>query len=1206
MKQIISSVVLVLLFCSSPLLAQKNQKLNKTNNEGHRTKFNINNISTYINNNGDSDLSPSGDSGFEFPKGSGKSIVYESGIVWGGKIKESIFVGGNTYNQGIAGGRVLENGTPQNPVDPSVRAYRVRPDYKTSDLVAEINDENLTQNEIRTQYELDWIGWPAEFGAPFEDIDQNGIYDPTIDIPGIKDADQTIWYVANDLDIETCRSLYGSDPMGIELQVTIWGYNIPGHLENVMFKKYKIINKSENDFVDMYVTQWHDMDIGLPSDDFQGIDTLLNMNFGYNGVEYDGDYGLTTPAIGFQFLQGPIVNSPGVTAYSNDKEIEDYKNLGLTSFIFYLCGGPAPWIDPDLGNYRDGTLEMYQHMQGLFTDGSPIEIPEQYGSGITKLPLSGNPITGEGWLDGYLRPPCDIRGVASSGPFEIATGEYQEIVIAQTAAQGKDNLNSVALLKYYASLLQKDYPNILPQEQVPNIVTFTPTINKNEFAEYDLIKLEIQRADSIENFDKDGYKFQGYKFYQLKNKSRNLNTGNTVFTFDKKDNIKDIYGETYDPTTGYLTTNIIYNATNSGIPETIRIEKDYINNSPLIKGKEYYFGLSAYFYNSPQNKAIETSVNTLEIVFQEELSGPEYLDVVKYEHTNGTADITIVTEIVNPNELTGDTYEVRFGEQHYYLNNEGDWIKTNFPDSVGKTLNKPNDISGSTLIPLPSLYAPNNTMDLQFIVDIQSTDYNTADGIKITFPEGIIINSANLFSEYGYELAIINVIQGQSVVWGSSDTTGGGHFQGGEKLVVNVNHLDPSFTIDFEMYDDGWSNIWGLGGDINNAVGTIQLTGAICYKFKSEKYWELYNNTKEKYALEYQTIFSRLDVYDYETYGYNYEPVVDGIRIKLTGTFEEPINFSSIKLNDESLSTLSRYSQNDNIDIQNYTIFGGANSYAADNFGVGTYDLDQLQQDYELRFTGVYDDGTNIGGNTVYQVIEGGSYATCFRMSSVGELANHPLNPNKGTAKPFLVRIPFEVWNIEDPDNPYQVNITYRDRARYGDENPFYAWNPTDRMFPIIVNSPYNPNQIIQVDGGPDEFNALATWVLVMYATNYHLDDTVKINYTNPLKFTDVYTFTTPEAPTDKISPNQYEVFQNYPNPFNPNTKIRYYIPEDGLVNISVFNILGQKVAEVENKTLKAGKYETEFNGSSFASGVYIYRIEANNFIQTKKMLLLK
>ncbi len=79
-------------------------------------------------------------------------------------------------------------------------------------------------------------------------------------------------------------------------------------------------------------------------------------------------------------------------------------------------------------------------------------------------------------------------------------------------------------------------------------------------------------------------------------------------------------------------------------------------------------------------------------------------------------------------------------------------------------------------------------------------------------------------------------------------------------------------------------------------------------------------------------------------------------------------------------------------------------------------------------------------------------------MVSGTALANHPLNPNShGNAQPFLVRIPFEVWNVEDPNNQFQVNLTFRDRVRDGSEDPFWAWNPNNRMYGIIVNSPYNP-----------------------------------------------------------------------------------------------------------------------------------------------------
>jgi hypothetical protein len=98
----------------------------------------------------------------------------------------------------------------------------------------------------------------------------------------------------------------------------------------------------------------------------------------------------------------------------------------------------------------------------------------------------------------------------------------------------------------------------------------------------------------------------------------------------------------------------------------------------------------------------------------------------------------------------------------------------------------------------------------------------------------------------------------------------------------------------------------------------------------------------------------------------------------------------------------------------------------------------------------------------------------------------------------------------------------------------------------------------------------------------------------------------------DNIQPNDFSLFQNYPNPFNPSTKIEYTLPAESNVKISVFNILGEKVAELINTQMSAGVHTINFNAGSLASGIYIYRIEARiltgkgHFIDVKKMMLLK
>ncbi len=88
--------------------------------------------------------------------------------------------------------------------------------------------------------------------------------------------------------------------------------------------------------------------------------------------------------------------------------------------------------------------------------------------------------------------------------------------------------------------------------------------------------------------------------------------------------------------------------------------------------------------------------------------------------------------------------------------------------------------------------------------------------------------------------------------------------------------------------------------------------------------------------------------------------------------------------------------------------------------------------------------------------------------------------------------------------------------------------------------------------------------------------------------------------------PQTYSLEQNYPNPFNPSTTIRFSVPELGLVTLKVFNLLGEEVATLINGELTNGTYEVDFRGSNFSSGIYFYTITANNYFDTKKMILLK
>ncbi|PIP69109.1 hypothetical protein CO033_00450 [Candidatus Nomurabacteria bacterium CG_4_9_14_0_2_um_filter_32_10] len=99
-------------------------------------------------------------------------------------------------------------------------------------------------------------------------------------------------------------------------------------------------------------------------------------------------------------------------------------------------------------------------------------------------------------------------------------------------------------------------------------------------------------------------------------------------------------------------------------------------------------------------------------------------------------------------------------------------------------------------------------------------------------------------------------------------------------------------------------------------------------------------------------------------------------------------------------------------------------------------------------------------------------------------------------------------------------------------------------------------------------------------------------------------------SPTDveenETIPTEFALSQNYPNPFNPSTTINYKIPTNYFVNLKIYDILGNEIAILVNEEKTAGSYSVNFNATNLPSGTYIYKITAGNFIETKKMVLMK
>ena len=89
-------------------------------------------------------------------------------------------------------------------------------------------------------------------------------------------------------------------------------------------------------------------------------------------------------------------------------------------------------------------------------------------------------------------------------------------------------------------------------------------------------------------------------------------------------------------------------------------------------------------------------------------------------------------------------------------------------------------------------------------------------------------------------------------------------------------------------------------------------------------------------------------------------------------------------------------------------------------------------------------------------------------------------------------------------------------------------------------------------------------------------------------------------------SPGTYELYQNYPNPFNPQTTIRYGIPAQGKVQLNVYDILGKKVVTLVDDVIEAGTHHINWDAGHLPTGVYLYRLQSQDFVQTRKLLLIK
>jgi hypothetical protein len=626
-----------------------------------------NQISTIYGNHGTiSDYHVTGNSGTEWPKGSGKTAIFQSGVwLLSGKSRPQ---GTNTWTEEIrsAAGEYTCEFVPGtiDEVTNDGHIYQIHKkeidaflenDWATfSSMSGTIPLTEIDGADVVTVWhELDFPtddfkNWPVDAGAPWVDANDDGIYEPENgDYPEIL-GDMFHWHVMNDGDAGTHTSLWGTAPMNVEVQTSVFGFDQAGALGNIMFFRWVIINKGQDDLDSVFVSIWHDDDVGDHTDDLVGCVPELGVGYTYNDADGDTKYGTEVPAVGSDFFQGPLVDSETDTATILTwaqgegyyvKTIPGKKRLGMTSFTKYINGNPI-YADPNTAE------QAYNYMNGLVgTSGDPYL---DHNGEATVFVHSGDPTTGTGWID---EEPADRRYLMTSGPFTFNVGDTVEVVGSIIIAAGSNWAKSITKMLYFDNFAQGAFD--------ANFDICSPAPPQVEVSQLDkkvILSFE-EKSDVVEEYECAGYSFQGYNIYQG---ASVVGPWTRVTTYDVVDGVKLILDNALDEDTGELLESPAQFGTDSGIDHYIEITDDMIGNTTLINYRQYYFAVTAYAYDGGADpRVIESPINAYIAIPRPPGVGTELAitssDDIDVTHT-GLAGATLHPTVVDPYLLTGQDY----------------------------------------------------------------------------------------------------------------------------------------------------------------------------------------------------------------------------------------------------------------------------------------------------------------------------------------------------------------------------------------------------------------------------------------------------------------------------------------------------------------------------------------------------------------------
>lgn len=525
------------------------------------------------------------------------------------------------------------------------------------------------------------------------DLNGNGVWDPDEDAPDLL-GDRTVWTVYNDGLAQALRGWSAVAPQKIDIQQSVFGFRSAGAIGNLLFLRYRIINR--NPAVDtmqsVYFGLWADADVGDYTNDKVGCDTSRNAGYTYNS----GPDARLDASFLVSFFQGPIVQTGVPTDSALDirgqllgrRVIYGAKNLGLSSFVNYIQsdatrGDPANHLEAR--NYILGTLKDGAHLEPC---ADPVGVVRGLPCASVDRTFwySGNVITDYGWL---YNVPSDMRQMQNIGPFTMVRDSAVDIVVAYAVGVGSsDPRASIAAAQASADISKRIYDaNFAAPNPPPQVVPLIRTTDNSIELVWDTYR-QVTYRDPVYDV-----RFEAFEVTAYNNNSTQATEGGQVNSkviarYDLANSIGDVYVE--DGSTGLA--NLLFrsgtpmDSVTYATPGTGRIRllltTDPFTGGPIIKGKPYFFSIVGYAMNKTELSTLPSGATLITkravapyaanvakiitgagglvgIVPGSDFNSP-YLVDVNAARTAGFSDGTVTFEQINKAAITGNKYEVSF------------------------------------------------------------------------------------------------------------------------------------------------------------------------------------------------------------------------------------------------------------------------------------------------------------------------------------------------------------------------------------------------------------------------------------------------------------------------------------------------------------------------------------------------------------------